>query len=107
LGQVLVSKFGFVATAIGIRRKMPFQMRILYQKGYRAAIPRLGETSPDKSQISPRRCLSEARIAEFHSADRPKSERPADWKSAIQQVGNLRYGPPAQACARKFVIYQG
>jgi hypothetical protein len=44
-----------------------------------------------------RRSGKKARIAEFHSAELPSSRaardapRLADWKSAIQQTGNLRY----------------
>jgi len=41
------------------------------------------------------RRLPACRIADFQSADAAKQVQAADWKSAIQQVGNLRYGAPA------------
>ena len=36
-----------------------------------------------------------------------RSGHPADWKSAIRQVGNLRYEAMLDDCARTSVIYPG
>jgi len=42
-------------------------------------------------------------IADFQSAGAPIVERSSDWKSATQQIGNLRYDVAAARPCRKIV----
>jgi len=77
----------------------------------KSALPRrqLGEHScvPVESASLDASFAAAVRSADFQSANRSHGGQYAEWKSAIQRVGNLRYEPSAQDCTGELVIYPG